>query len=399
MIMSAKPFEEIQLGDTSELRRTITREDVEKFVALSGDNNPLHTDLDFASRTDLKEPVVHGMMTGNLISALIGKSLPGPGALWLTQELKFISPVRIGDSLVISARVVTKHKREQIIDLEFNARVEGRGEILRGRGSVKLLHLSKETEASREKPVRRALITGASGDIGKAIAAALAADGFQILAQYHLNEKAARTLQAKLHEMDCVCDLVQCNLEDEDETSRKVQDAIGRFGHIDTFIATAAATVYEADLLRASTHEINRAFRLQFHANRNLICLLAPEMLKQRWGRIIGISTDAAHSVPPRGWMSYILGKSALEVLIRQCAVEFGPSGVTANILSPGMTDTGFIINYSPRAKQIVAQSAPNRRLGKPSDIASAAAFLCGLDADHVNGQTLRINGGLGLNC
>ena len=397
--MNAKPFTEIQLGDRSELRRTITKDDVERFVALSGDDNPLHTDAEFSSRTELKEPVVHGMITGNLISTLIGRSLPGPGSLWISQELKFLMPVRVGDSLVISARVIGKHERDQLIDLEISAHVEGRGEVLRGKGTVKKLKMSEvSSERAKMLPIRRALITGASGDIGGTTAMALADAGFHIIAQYNSNEQSAVELQTRIRDAGSRCDLFQCNLEDVNSIERRVNDVLGRHGPIDTFVATAAANIHEADVLQDADWELNRALRVQFHANRSIIRLLAPKMIEQRWGRIIGVSTDATKSVPPRGWLSYILSKSALEVLVQQCAVELGPSGITCNILAPGMTDTAFISNLSVRARQVVAHSAPNRRLGKPSDVASAVAFLCGLDSGHINGQTLRINGGLGFN-
>lgn len=396
--MNVKPFDEIRIGDTRELRRVITRADVEKFVALSGDDNPLHTDTDFSSRTDLKEPVVHGMMIGNLISTLIGRSLPGPGALWISQELKFLAPVRVGDCIVILARVVAKHPRDQLIDLEMLARVEGRGDVLRGKGTVKKLEVSEVNGGqTKSLPVRRALVTGASGDIGKSISMALASVGFHVIAQYNLNEQSALRLQKDIQELGFQCDLVQCNLEDVINVELKVNDMLARFGRVDTFVAAAATSIYEADVLQATEHEIDRALSVQLHANLRILRLLAPIMVEQKWGRFIGISTDALNSLPPRGWLSYNLSKSALQVLVKQCAVELGSAGVTSNILAPGLTDTGYVNNLSARAKQVVAQSAPNRRLGRPADVASAVAFLCGLDAGHINGQTLRINGGLGF--
>lgn len=397
--MSAKSFDDLQLGDASELRRTITREDVERFVALSGDDNPLHVDPQFASRTDLKEPVVHGMLTGNLVSTLIGRSIPGPGSLWLSQELQFLAPVRVGDSLVVSARVIGKHERERLVDLDIRAHVDGRGEVLRGRGTVKLLTLTdSESMVTDPKPARRALITGASGEIGSAIARDLARAGFHIIAQYNSNEHSARKLQNEIEEFGAPCDLLHCNLDDARTVLREIEDALSRYGVIDTYVAAAAANIFQSDVLETTELEIKRALQVQLHTNHSVIGLLAPQMAIQGWGRIVAVSTDAAHSSPPRGWFSYVLSKIALEALVRQCAIELGPSGITSNVVSPGMTDTIFVSNISPRARKVVAQSAPNRRLGRPSDVAHAVSYLCGMNAGHVNGQTLRINGGLGFN-
>lgn len=397
--MSIKSFDQIRLGDATELRRTITKEDVERFAALSGDDNPLHIDADFARRTDLKEPVVHGMILGSLVSTLIGRDLPGPGALWLSQEFKFVSPVRVGDSIVISARVVGKHDRDQLIDLEVRAYVEGRGDVLRGKGTVKKLIVAESSGEDHQKlPIRRALVTGASGQIGRSVARTLAETGFHIIAQFNSNEQAARELQNQIRRSNSQCDLIQCDLESEKSVDLAVNDALSRFGTIDTFVAVAAARIFDADVLRTTTREINAALQAQFHANLAIVKSLAPGMVAQKWGRIIGVSSDAVHSVPPRGWLSYVVSKSALEVLVRQCALEFGPNGVTANTIAPGMTNTSYVSNLPVRARQVIAQKAPNRRLGAPSDIASAVAYLCGLDAGHVNGQTLRINGGIGFN-
>ena len=164
-------FEDIAVGETSELSRIVLQSDVDRFVGLTGDDNPLHVDAEFASRTTFKEPVVHGMLAGSLVSTLIGTQLPGPGALWVRQEFRFLGPVRVGDNLVITAVVVAKHEREQTIDLDIVANVTGRGSVLRGKGTVMVLNLEDEDHAVNPiKPVRRALITGATGAIGSAIA-------------------------------------------------------------------------------------------------------------------------------------------------------------------------------------------------------------------------------------
>ena len=87
----------INVGDTAKIKHTITNEDLKKFVELSGDNNRLHIDKQFASRTHFKKPVAPGMIGASFISTIIGTKIPGDGALCYSQSLEFLLPVRIGD--------------------------------------------------------------------------------------------------------------------------------------------------------------------------------------------------------------------------------------------------------------------------------------------------------------
>ena len=98
-------FEAIQIGDEAEIFHTISEKDVDSFVALTGDNNPLHVDEDFASKTTFKKRVVHGMLTASFISTMIGAKLPGTGSLLYEQQIRFLSPVRIGGIIRVWAKV------------------------------------------------------------------------------------------------------------------------------------------------------------------------------------------------------------------------------------------------------------------------------------------------------
>jgi len=96
-----KKFNQISVGDNAQLVHKITLNDVEKFINLTGDDNKLHFDNDFARKTEFKKPVVHGMLGASFISTLIGTKLPGDGALWYSQTLEFLRPVRINDTVTV----------------------------------------------------------------------------------------------------------------------------------------------------------------------------------------------------------------------------------------------------------------------------------------------------------
>ena len=100
-------FEDLQVGMSAELLRTVMESDVVAFARLSGDDNPVHLSEAFAAATPFGGRIAHGLFTASLLSAVLGTRLPGPGAIYLAQTLRFLGPVRIGD--VVTARVEVMH--------------------------------------------------------------------------------------------------------------------------------------------------------------------------------------------------------------------------------------------------------------------------------------------------
>ena len=105
-------IEELSIGMREDYSKTVTDADILTFADISGDTNPVHLDPDYASGTVFKERIAHGMLSASFISALLGTRLPGPGAIYLSQSLRFRAPVMIGD-LVIASAVVTEVNREK----------------------------------------------------------------------------------------------------------------------------------------------------------------------------------------------------------------------------------------------------------------------------------------------
>jgi 3-oxoacyl-[acyl-carrier protein] reductase len=112
---------------------------VRKFVEMTGDNNPLHLDRTYAESTSYKDIVVHGMLGASFISTVIGTKLPGAGALWISQNMEFLLPVRLGDVLTISVKVLKKHERDQLLELDTRIVNQNKQLILNGVGKVKVL--------------------------------------------------------------------------------------------------------------------------------------------------------------------------------------------------------------------------------------------------------------------
>ena len=118
MIVMPLDFDSIKAGDTRELTHKITAQDIQSFADLTGDNNPLHLDEDFAKHTHFRKPVVYGMLSASFISTIIGTLLPGPGALWLSQTLNFLHQAYEGNIIRVVARVKQKSIATRILVLE-----------------------------------------------------------------------------------------------------------------------------------------------------------------------------------------------------------------------------------------------------------------------------------------
>lgn len=106
-----------KIGDQASISKTITEADIALFVAVSGDTNPLHTNAEYAKRSRFGERIAHGSLTASLISNVIGTKLPGVGAVYLSQTLKFIKPVKIGDTITATATLIQLREDKPILTL------------------------------------------------------------------------------------------------------------------------------------------------------------------------------------------------------------------------------------------------------------------------------------------
>lgn len=117
-------LEDLQPGMTASFGKTVTDADLILFAGVSGDTNPVHLDEEFASRTMFKGRIAHGMLIAGVISAVLGTRLPGPGAIYVSQSMKFLAPVRIGDTLraAVTIREVDYNRRRVTLDTECRVR-------------------------------------------------------------------------------------------------------------------------------------------------------------------------------------------------------------------------------------------------------------------------------------
>jgi len=134
-------YEDIKVGDEASLARTMTETHIVNYAGITGDMNPIHVDAEYAAHSMFKERIAHGMLVAGLISAVVGTQLPGPNSIYLGQDLNFVAPVMIGDTITVVVTVTGKRDEKRIIKLR-TAAYNQRGEmVLDGHAVVKKVGL------------------------------------------------------------------------------------------------------------------------------------------------------------------------------------------------------------------------------------------------------------------
>ena len=114
--MKAVKFSELEVGMKGEYSKKITQEDLDKFISICNDVNPIHVDSEFAKNAKFKDKIAHGILVSSLISTVVGTKMPGPGSVWLDQSLKFLLPVHVNDTITAISEILVKiNERQQVI--------------------------------------------------------------------------------------------------------------------------------------------------------------------------------------------------------------------------------------------------------------------------------------------
>jgi 3-oxoacyl-[acyl-carrier protein] reductase len=390
-------FEEINVGYETELKHTITQEDVNSFGELTGDYNPVHFDPEFASRTTIGRPVVHGMLTSSFISTMIGMLIPGSGALWLSQTLKFLNPAFIGDELTVLAKVKQKSPATRILTLEININNQHGTSLVNGESTVRVLDVQKKTE-QREiilKANNIILVTGGSRGIGAASVKKLAEEGHQVVINYLQSEDAAKSLERDINNKGGQALAVRGDVsstKDVDEMFSKIEST---FGTVEAIVHCASPNPIPQTFENLDWEMQQNHFDIQLKGIFLCAKRALPKMTAAKSGAFVLLGSIFADGTPPVQQIAYSVAKSALAAFARSLAVEYGPKGIRINVVSPGMTQTEMIANIPEKTKMLAKMNTPLRRLADPKDVAEVVSFLLSPAACHVTGETIRVCGGI----
>lgn len=391
-----KKIDTIQIGDKAKLKKVITKEDIQRFVELTGDDNRLHIDETYARKTSFRKPVVHGMLSASLISTIIGTKLPGDGALWFSQSLDFLLPVYEKDELTVNAEVIKKSARHATIELQIDIHNQHKQKVITGTCQVKVIEEedTPKAETTTKEPDRRvALVVGATGGIGRAVCLQLAKDGLDIIVHYNSNQSKADKIKDEIAALGGKALVVKGDITDK-ESVEEMFIRIQRFySAIDVLVNSTTAKIANIKVGDLAWEDIQKHIDINIKGAFNLIKAILPGMEKQKYGKVIHITSQATET-PNAEWLPYITAKSALNGFSRALAYEMGPKGIRFNLVSPGMTDTDLIADLPQIVKLTTAAKTPLRRIATPEDIAKAVSFLASEKADFITGETIHINGG-----
>jgi 3-oxoacyl-[acyl-carrier protein] reductase len=245
----------------------------------------------------------------------------------------------------------------------------------------------------RDLEDRVAVITGAGGEIGLAIASRLAVMGAAVIVNHRdgSDAEAAQRTAAAVQAAGSRCMVVEADISDSAAVQRLFDSAVTEFGQLDILVNNAGVGVFgpvteltDADFERAVAVNLRGVF---------LFCREAAPRLVDG-GRVITLSSSStAVSLP--GYGLYSATKAAAEHLSRSLAGELGARGITVNVVSPGPIDTAaFRRGKSEEFIERLRKTSPLNRLGTPEDVATAIGLLCQPAADWITGQNIRVNGG-----
>jgi 3-oxoacyl-[acyl-carrier protein] reductase len=237
---------------------------------------------------------------------------------------------------------------------------------------------------------KTALVTGASGGLGAAIARALHAQGAVVAISGTRSEALAR-LAGELQRVH----VLPCNLAEKDQTEALVPAAEAAMGSLDILINNAGVTrdglfmrLRDDDWDTVLNVDLTAAFRLSRAALRG--------MMKRRFGRIISVTSVVAVTGNP-GQGNYAAAKAGLVGMSKSLAAEVASRNITVNCIAPGFIETPMTAALNDKQKQAILAMVPSNRLGAATDVAAAAVFLASPEAAYVTGHTLHVNGGMAM--
>jgi len=238
-----------------------------------------------------------------------------------------------------------------------------------------------------------AIVTGGSRGIGRATSLALAQVGAHVLINYRSNEEAARETLRLIEEGGGRAELIAFDVADPDSVDRRIKEAVARHGRIDILVNNAGISIDQL-LLRVSAKDLEMTWAT--NVNGAVFCAKAciRPMMKQRWGRIINLSSVVGES-GNAGQVVYSSSKAALLGLTRSLAREYASRGITVNAVSPGFIETDMTAELPDSARQGIVDQTPLGRIGRPEEVAAAVVFLASEEASYITGQVVRVNGGM----
>ena len=239
---------------------------------------------------------------------------------------------------------------------------------------------------------KKALITGASGGIGKEIARTLDSFGAEIC----ISGRNSEELNSLNNTVNQECKIITCDLTKDNDITNLVKRAEEELGQIDILVNNAGITK-DNIFLRMSDEEWDQVLKVNLYSTFKILKLATKGMVKRKYGRIINITSVVGVTGGP-GQVNYSSSKAGLIGMTKSLSQELASRNITVNCIAPGFIDTPMTSDLDENRKAKVLSSIPANRFGSPEDLSTSILFLASEESSYITGQTIHINGGLYMN-
>lgn len=240
---------------------------------------------------------------------------------------------------------------------------------------------------------RVALVTGASRGIGRAIAISLAEAGADVAVNYAGNVQAAEETAEAVRALGRQALLIKADVGDMEQAESMVKQVLEHFGKLDILVNNAGIT-RDNLLMRMKEEEFDQVINTNLKGVFNCMKVVTRPMMKQRFGRIINISSVVG-AAGNAGQVNYAAAKAGVIGMTKSAAKELASRGITVNCVAPGFIATEMTDQLSEETREQLLKSIPLGRLGQPEDVARIVRVLASEDADYMTGQTIHVDGGM----
>ena len=374
---------------------TADMELVEAFADFSQDFNPVHVDAKAARDYGYSKPFAHGAILSAVLSRIIGMKVPGPGAVWMNQNMEWLKPVYLGDEIVVEVTISKYSRGAGIFELDIVTRNQKEEIVMKGNAKVKQGQKLSGNDSKKKSDKRRvALVTGGSRGIGASIAKTLGKSGFDVAVVYNRSESEASELIQEIEaDKQVSAAAFQADLMDAATVSAMLNDVSEQLGDPDIVIHAATPPLEYKSIGELKRGDFQKYLDMYLMTAHDLVRHTSQAMSENGFGRYIFLGTSALFQ-PAKKMAAYTTAKYALLGYVRSLAYEMGPGGITANMVSPSMAVTDLTEDIPARLKEMEAAKSALRRLVTPEEIADTIAFLASDAGAYLNGVNMPLTGG-----
>jgi 3-oxoacyl-[acyl-carrier protein] reductase len=240
---------------------------------------------------------------------------------------------------------------------------------------------------------KTALVTGASRGIGREIALELARQGVDVVVNYAGSEAKAHEVVEEIKGLGREAIAIQCDVSNSVSVTDMVKETVDHFGKIDILVNNAGIT-RDNLLMRMKENEWDDVININLKGVFLCTKAVTRQMMKQRYGRIINISSVVGVSGNP-GQANYVAAKAGVIGLTKTSAKELASRGITVNAIAPGFITTEMTDQLTEDIQNEMLKMIPLAQFGEPKDIAHSVVFLASDDSRYITGQTIHVNGGM----